>query len=107
MKKKSVAKQIEEGLKEGIEYSKGKKDLVTSHAENNIKGWVVVTDEKRTLSGTFSTTIVGCMRNLCPPSGEATWDGFKRLGWDIVPATSTIIVKLDDENGKKKKADKK
>ena len=103
MKKKSVAKQIEEGLREGIEYSKGNKDLVTSHAENNIRGWVVIDSKKRVLSCSFSTTIVGCMRNLCGTSGEASWDGFKRLGWDIVPARSTIIVRLDNENGKKKK----
>ena len=103
MKKKSVAKQIEEGLKEGIEYSKGNKDLVTSYVENDIQGWVVIDSKKRVSSSTFSTTIVGCMRNFCGTAGEATWDGFKRLGWDIVPARSTIIVKLDDENGKKKK----
>lgn len=95
MKKKSVAKQIEKGLKEGIEYSKGKKDLVTSYAENNIRGWVVTDAKKSVLSCSFSTTIVGCMRNFCGTAGESSWDGYKRLGWDIVPATATIIVKLD------------
>lgn len=104
MKKKSVFKQLEEGLREGIEYSKGNKDLVTSHAENNIQGWVVINPKNKALPNTFSVSESGSLLSFYHLNKSSVqWEEYRNKGWKIVRAIGAIIVKLDDENDKKKK----